>query len=457
MVGKVLQPFDADETQDRSLETISEAPVRVRLNARDLLSCRTLRTALALLVLQKEHHLPNNYDLIVIGGGISGSSLAKGMAEAGRRVLVLEAETEFKDRVRGEVISPWGVAEARALRIMDALSQAGARELRWADQFSGCQQTEHRDVPATTPAKAPVLTCYHPRMQTTLLNAAEAAGAEVRRGVMAASVVPGSNPRVTHSTREGHEEISARLVVVADGRNSRFRQRLNFPIQREDQSLCLSGALVESASIPEDTLFIFTNPEVGEIIAWAPQGQGRVRAYLGFWLDKRPRLQGVNDFPTFISSMKWTGLADQYFSQARQAGPLATFEGADTWVEHPYRNGVALLGDAAASNDPTWGQGLSLILRGARVLRDCLLLNDDWDAAAHNYAREADNYYGKTRLVAGWLREFFMVTGPVADARRAHALPLIAEDATRFPDLLFSGPDIPIDENTNARFLGRID
>ena len=38
-------------------------------------------------------------------------------------------------------------------------------------------------------------------------------------------------------------------------------------------------------------------------------------------------------------------------------GPLATFDRADTWVEHPYKEGVVLVGDAAATTDPTYGQG----------------------------------------------------------------------------------------------------
>lgn len=61
-----------------------------------------------------------------------------------------------------------------------------------------------------------------------------------------------------------------------------------------------------------------------------------------------------------------------YFKDARPSGPLATFDAAHTWVDHPYRDGVALLGDTATSSDPSWGQGLSLTLRDARVLRDHL-------------------------------------------------------------------------------------
>ena len=76
------------------------------------------------------------------------------------------------------------------------------------------------------------------------------------------------------------------------------------------------------------------------------------------------------------------------------AGPLTTLAGADSWVEHPYiSNGVALIGDAATTTDPNWGQGLSLTRRDARVLRDALLANDDPDHAGHAYASEHDRYY----------------------------------------------------------------
>jgi flavin-dependent dehydrogenase len=46
----------------------------------------------------------SDYDVVTVGGGLGGAALAKVLAEAGRRVLVLERTSEFKDRVRGEVL-----------------------------------------------------------------------------------------------------------------------------------------------------------------------------------------------------------------------------------------------------------------------------------------------------------------------------------------------------------------
>lgn len=45
--------------------------------------------------------MPGQYDLIIVGGGLGGSALAKCMAEHGARVLVLERDQQFQDRVRG--------------------------------------------------------------------------------------------------------------------------------------------------------------------------------------------------------------------------------------------------------------------------------------------------------------------------------------------------------------------
>ena len=143
-----------------------------------------------------------------------------------------------------------------------------------------------------------------------------------------------------------------------------------------------------------------------------------------------------------------------FYADAKTIGPLASFDGGDSWVEHPYGNGIALIGDAASTSDPTFGQGMALTLRDARTLRDHLLRDSNWDRAGHRYAEDHDAYFRNCHAVTKWIRTVMQDQAPEACLIRARALPLIFEDATRVPDHLFSGPDLPTDDAVRARFFG---
>jgi 2-polyprenyl-6-methoxyphenol hydroxylase-like FAD-dependent oxidoreductase len=194
---------------------------------------------------------------------------------------------------------------------------------------------------------------------------------------------------------------------------------------------------------------------VGMLAILFPLPGARVRAYFAYHRDAySSELNGAQMLGRFIKGSVRAGAPASVFAGARAAGPLATFEGADTWVATPYRDGVALLGDAAACADPTWGQGLSLTLRGARTLRDALLAHDDSDNAARTYAAEHARAYGALHAVEDWMSELFLTPGPEADARRARAMDALAQDPTRAPDTFQSGPDRAMGEAERRRFFG---
>jgi len=390
-----------------------------------------------------------NYDIITIGGGIAASSLAKSMAERGARVLILERETNFKDRVRGEGLVPWGGGEARELGIYDLLKNTCAHDLPFVDSGMG-----RRDLTRTTPQGLPILSFQHPVMQETLLAAAQQAGAEVRRGVTVEHVQAGPTPAVITGTGN-YERISARLIVAADGRGSVARKWLGFPVQEQSNSFYMAGVLLTGVQAPTDTIFFIFNPNLGMCAVLVSLGNARFRAYLIYPKAFGYRLQGdamLNLF-TSESPKAFPPLAD-YYAEAKSIGPLASFDTSDSWVEHPYRDGVVLVGDAAATTDPTFGQGLSLALRDARTLRDELSKDSDWAAAATRYAQKRCVYFHTCHTVESWLRTLLLDPSPEASARRVKAMPLIAQDPSRIPDHINSGLDLPLNDQVRARMFG---
>ena len=392
----------------------------------------------------------HDYDVIVAGGGLGGSALAKIMADAGARVLVLEQETRFKDRVRGEFLPPWGVAEARQLALEDKLRSCG-HSVPYLEMGLG----QARDLVATTPQALPALGFSHPEMQEALLQAAATAGAHIRRGATVISVEPDEPPRVKFRNSGDEETLSARIVVASDGRNSAARKWAGLAVTRQAHTFLFGGVLLTGLSMPHDVAHYFFNPAMAMVVGVVYEGWDRFRAYLAYPTEGMDRLQGEQTLPRFLEYSRRTTIFPEFYDGSVHCiGPLASFTCDEDWVEHPYINGVALIGDAAATSDPAYGQGMSLTLRDVRTLSQKLLSNNDWDAAGHDYAAEHQRYFSVIHSSCEWLRQMFQEQGPDADRRRAAAMPLIQEDPTRIPDHIISGPELPIYESVRARFFG---
>jgi menaquinone-9 beta-reductase len=219
-------------------------------------------------------------------------------------------------------------------------------------------------------------------------------------------------------------------------------------------SLLGAALLLDEMRVADDTSLIVINPALGQEATLFPQGGGRVRCYLIYSPETVARLQGEADAPRLIEECIRTGIPREHFNGARVVSPLASFDMTEQWVEHPYRDGVTLLGDAAGASDPSWGQGLSMTVRDVRVLSENLLASEDWEAAGHAYARARDGYFKAGITVEDWYFELFLRQGPEAAARRARALPLFATQPDRAPDHFFSGPDLPCDDRVRRRFFG---
>ena len=396
-----------------------------------------------------------SFDVIIVGGGLAGSTLAARLARAGRRVLVLESETKFKDRVRGENMLPWGVAAARRLGIYERLVQAGGHQPRWWNMYVMGHPMERRDLPQTTPHGETPLNIYHPDLQEALLESAMEAGADVRRGARVAGVdaALGKSPSVTYDQGGARHTESARVVVGADGKFSNVRTWGGFDVQRNPELLTIAGTLIEGSRIPEDGIHLAMG--AGFAMFGAPLGGGRARTYFIYpSVAGRRQLTGNDKVPAFLDGCRATGVPGEWLADARSIGPLAEFDGSDRWVTSAAKNGVVLIGDAAAATDPSWGCGLSQTLLDVEHLSDNLTKTDDWSLALEQYAREHEEYSSALRRILGWMTELTWTPGPEADDRRQRVFARLAQDPHEFPDNVGLGPFGPSDERARRLMLG---
>jgi 2-polyprenyl-6-methoxyphenol hydroxylase-like FAD-dependent oxidoreductase len=392
--------------------------------------------------------MDSNFDIITVGGGVAGAAVAAVMARSGSRVLVLERETQFRDRVRGEWLAPWGVAEVRALGLLDAFSAAGAWELPY---LAG---RTLKPRPVGTPGGDRALTFYHPELQETVLAEAAASGATVCRGASVTAVTRGAPATVTYRVAGGPAiTASATLVVGADGRSSLARKALGRESRVHTSARLLAGARLQGLSGDPSVGYFIVREEAGALVSLFPQAGGFGRAYVFQPGADISTYRGEKGFDNFMNALVQLGVPAETLAGATLAGPLAAFVADDSWVERPAGDGIALVGDAAGISDPTWGMGLSLAFRDARTLTEALLsLAPDRALAA--YAAERDAYYATVITAENWHTEMQLTPGPIADRRRRHAMRLWKEDPGRSADLPSMGPAVDVSEGARARFFG---
>lgn len=323
-------------------------------------------------------------DLVIIGGGIGGSSMGLVMSRADYSCVVLERTSTFPDRTRGEWLAPWGVVEARRIEVEAELRSARGHIIRRHINFEpeiSREQSESGvlDLSRMAPDVEGAMTQRHPDACQVLFDAAENAGAYCVRGVEDVIISPsGTLQSVTFKVDGGVREVHCRLVVAADGRQSVVRRQLGIEMHTDEPHHLFTGLLVDDADgFPDDLQAIGSTDEV-HYLAF-PQGSGRIRLYLGFPFSDRHRYTGDVGARNFLDAFDTPSFP--YATAVVNSTPIsphATYANEDSWVDEPFAPGVVLIGDAAGWNDPINGQGLSITLRDVRILSELLRSTSDW-------------------------------------------------------------------------------
>ena len=293
------------------------------------------------------------YDVVIVGGGIAGGALAAVLARGGVAVAVLERDPVPIDRVRGEFMALWGVAELQRLGLFDTLAAAGgvfpSRIIPYDENLPGERAHPFAlDLSVLVPGVRAPLCLTHPAMCAALAAAAEAAGATILRGVESIDVSPGAPPAVSFRRDGVVTEWRPRLVIGADGRNSQVRRQLALKVLADPPHNLIGGMLVDGVpDWPQDLMVLGTEGR-GHFLVF-PQGGDRLRLYLCYDFADKARYAGARRQDHLIAT--FAGLRCLPYAaaigRARPIGPFNSVSNEDHWVEDPTAPGVVLVGDAA--------------------------------------------------------------------------------------------------------------
>jgi menaquinone-9 beta-reductase len=355
-----------------------------------------------------------NFDVVIAGGGLAGSSLGGVLARAGLGVLVVEKEKGFRDRIRGELAWPWGHSEALRAGLGEALEGAGVVTQPVLDFYGDGHRVESVRWEEFSIDALPAIAFSHPHLQETLLTWAASQGATVLRPAKVVSVRDGNRPSVTVVEDGRTTEVQVRLAVGADGKTSGARRWLGADALTDPEHHRFGGLLLSGVSW-DDTFGWATTPAAA--VGWFATGADSGRVYLRLPAD-RVRNTGVGrSFDAFAA------FAAEYMPEgtlvgARQSGPMGFFSNSCTWSSRLALGHLVLVGDAAGALDPTQGLGTSLLFRDVRALSDLLTTDGDWELATGEFARQRQAYYEALRAYDRWCALLDSEEGPEPDRRR---------------------------------------
>ncbi len=315
-------------------------------------------------------------DVIILGGGIAGATLAYRLVTAGLDVTVLEKESTFEDRVRGEGIMPWGVREAKRAGVFDALFDAGAISMRKLVNYRS-ESSIARDeangarLESLVEGTAGAMAIRHPVACSALLSAAEKAGAEVFRGIDRVEIELGEG--VQFEAGGARFERAASLIVGADGRGSRVRHSAGVDLAKNRSSHYVAGLLVELADSPIPAEMATCVGDDAYLVYFRQSGDAH-RIYLCGHVNDLSRYSGEKGKSRFLHDLpRLPGPDPERWHSARAIGPCAAVRGDDTLARRLAGPGFVLIGDAGGYVSPITGQGLSLALADVNDVAEAVL------------------------------------------------------------------------------------
>ena len=343
-----------------------------------------------------------NHDVIVVGARVAGAATAMLLARQGLRVLLVDRDRYGTDTLSTHALMRGSVFLLSRWDVLDRVIAAGTPPVRQARFDYGADSVTISMKPAHG-----VEALYAPRrtlLDRLLVDAAEAAGVEIRYGVTVTGLLRDGSGRVlgVHGRDQAGVAVTARahMTIGADGIRSVVARQAGATTLRVGSG---AGAIIYGhwSQLDVDGYEWFYRP--GHSAGMIPTNAGEVCVFAGVPAHHLTRGDLRATYHRLLAVA--TSEAGGRLAQARPPSRLRTWIGRPGYVRQGHGAGWALVGDAGSFLDPLSTHGITDALRDAETLARCLARTgtfDDLDEFAETRTRVLNATFDVVDRIAGY-------------------------------------------------------
>jgi flavin-dependent dehydrogenase len=320
------------------------------------------------------------YDAIIVGARCAGSPVAMLLAQRGHRVLVVDRATFPSDTISTHVLWPPTINRLEKWGLRGEIEKNGAPALDVLTVDAGPFTLTGTPTPADGNSTSSC--CRRTILDRILVEAADAAGAEVRQGFTVTGLIQeeGVVTGVRGHDRGGTEIAErARMVLGADGLHSRVAEMVGASRYHDRGTLTccyysyFSGVDMGTTLAPRDGAAVGGAPTndgmfIGIVFARSSEA-GRFRA------DPEGMFWAAMDLAPTVAEHLRTGRREERFHGTADIPNFFRVSHGPGW---------ALLGDAGYHKDPITAMGITDAFRDAEDMADAVHRGlDDGDIDEH--------------------------------------------------------------------------
>ena len=319
-------------------------------------------------------------NVVVVGAGPAGASIAYLLANRGIAVTLVERRRDFAREFRGEILMPSGIEALQQLGLGDALAQTDSHAASDFALYMNSKLIFTEKLDSEVFQGHPPLAISQPALLEAIVAEAEKLTTfTFVRGVSVKELVEDNETITGVTIREDNRDrfLPADLVIGADGRNSVVRKHLDHSVTEKSPPMDIVWCKLPC---PDDWLGLKAYVGRGHLLVAYHTWDHSLQ--LGWVILKGTfgelRNKGIEAWIEEMARHVSPDLASHLRTHSDAAEKPFLLDTVSDCVDGWSQPGVLLIGDAAHTMSPVGGQGVNIALRDAVVAANYLvpLLNN---------------------------------------------------------------------------------